>query len=60
MAPLIIDHRHTDALRGKIIGIDALVRNALIVADGECALRLIGIIELATDAMKLIGESPSG
>lgn len=60
MTNLVIDHSLTDALRGKIIGIDALVRNALIVADGECALRLIGIIELAADAMQLVGESPNG
>ena len=44
----------TAELRGKIIGIDALVRNALVVAEGECALRLIGIEELAADALSLL------
>lgn len=41
------------ALLGKIAGIDGLVRNALIVAEGECALRLVGIQALAEQALSI-------
>jgi hypothetical protein len=50
----------SDELRGKIIGIDALVRNVLVVAEGETALRLIGIQELATDALSLLARFDTG
>lgn len=43
-----------DMLRGKVLGIDDLVRNALVVAEGETALRLIGAERLAIEAVQIL------
>jgi len=44
----------TGAVRGKLIGIDALLINALAVCTDEAALRLSGARELAADALALL------
>lgn len=43
-------------LHGKLIGIDALLINALAVCDGEGALRLTGSRELVADALVLLDQ----
>jgi hypothetical protein len=40
-----------DKLFGNLVGIDGLLRNAYVVAEAECALRLAGSIELTADAL---------
>lgn len=41
-------------LRSDLIGIDALLMNALVVADGELALRLCGARELVYNALATV------
>jgi hypothetical protein len=41
-------------LYGKIIGIDALLINALVVCEDEAALRLCGARYLAADALEVL------
>jgi len=51
---VVLDYYQRQDLRGKLVGIDALLRNAYVTADGETALRLAGATELVADALALL------
>src|SRR6187402_838655 len=53
---MAVDFEIANDVRGMLVGIDALLINALTVCDGEVALRLCGSRELVAAALERLGS----